>query len=81
MNARTVTLPSRTAGHADHHVTITTSRRAGVAGPAGTLYVTCDCSGGRNAFANAALGRNSACYAMRTIGTMYTAFVPGVTRR
>ena len=41
--------PSRTGGDA-HIVRITRSRRAGIAGPAGTLYATCGCIAGRVAF-------------------------------
>jgi hypothetical protein len=41
--------PSRSGGDA-HTVRITRSRRAGIAGPAGTLYATCDCVAGRVAF-------------------------------
>ena len=41
--------PSRTGGE-PHTVRITRSRRAGIAGPAGTLYATCNCIAGRVAF-------------------------------
>ena len=41
--------PSRSGGDA-HTVRVTRSRRAGIAGPAGTLYATCDCVAGRVAF-------------------------------
>ena len=41
--------PSRTGGE-PHTVRITRSRRAGLAGPAGTLYAVCDCTAHRLAF-------------------------------
>lgn len=72
----TYTVPSRHIGNPPHTVTLVTSKRAGVCGPAGTLYVTCNCAGGRNAFANAALGRNSACHAMRAAASKYGAALP-----
>lgn len=74
----TYSIPSRTPGHAPHTLTLRVSRRAGVCGPAGTLYVTCDCAGGRNAFANAAIGRNSVCYAMRDAARNYRAALPPI---
>jgi hypothetical protein len=44
---RSVVIPSRSNGP-DHTCTLTRSRRAGIAGPVGTLYVVCDCSAGRS---------------------------------
>lgn len=43
----TIRVPSRSGGPA-HTVTITVSRRAGIAGPAGSRYAVCDCMAGRS---------------------------------
>lgn len=61
----TVIMPSRSGGP-DHTCTLTVSRRAGCAGPAGTLYVTCNCAAGR-AF--------RACWAVRAVGRAFSAVV------
>lgn len=71
----TLSYPSRTGNH-PHTVTLTVSHRAGIAGPAGTLYATCNCPGGRNAWANYRTGRNSVCWAMRDAAERYGAYVP-----
>jgi len=62
----TVTMPSRSGGP-DHTCTLTVSRRAGCAGPAGTLYVTCDCAAARLAFRR--------CWAVRAVARAFDAVI------
>jgi phospholipase/lecithinase/hemolysin len=51
MAGLTITVPSKSGGN-DHHVRIVTAKVDGPAGPAGTTYLTCDCKGGRYAWAS-----------------------------
>jgi hypothetical protein len=52
----TVAYPSRTAGRPDHILRVVVSRRDGIAGPAGTAYMTCNCDAQTRGF--------RMCYAM-----------------
>ena len=61
-----ITYPSRTGGEA-HTVTFTVSRRAGLAGPAGTLYATCSCIAHVKGF--------RACWAVKAAGAAHRAVV------
>jgi hypothetical protein len=62
---RVVAVPSNTPGHRDHYVEVHKSLGPGLAGPTGTVYVTCGCMGGRNYWANLQRGvRTQGCYAM-----------------
>jgi hypothetical protein len=61
---RVIQFDSRSGGPG-HFVEVHTSKRAGLAGPAGTVYVTCTCVAGRNYWANLARGiRVTGCWAM-----------------
>ena len=64
----TIVYPSRTGGN-PHTVTLTISRRAGIAGPAGTLYATCTC----DAYAKGV----RACWAMHDASRAYNAIPLG----
>ena len=55
-----------------HMVTFTTSKRAGVAGPAGTAYVNCTCTAGQFYWANLRRGnRVTGCWAMNTARKLF----------
>ena len=64
---RAVEFDSRSGGEG-HRVEIHQSRRAGLAGPAGTVYVTCSCVAGRNYWARLNRGdRVTGCWAMQRV--------------
>jgi len=62
-----LTYPSRTGGNA-HTVKFTVARRAGIAGPAGSRYATCDCTAGRNFLRCWAVKDAAARFAVYAIG-------------
>jgi hypothetical protein len=55
----TIAYPSRTAGRPDHILRVMVSRRDGIAGPAGTAYMTCTCDAQSRGFV--------LCYAMHDV--------------
>lgn len=60
-----------------HFVEVHVSRRAGLAGPAGTTYVTCNCPAGQEYWANLRLGnRVTGCWAMQEARRMIEAPTP-----
>lgn len=63
------TFPSRTGGE-NHVVVPVTSKRAGVAGPVGTVYLTCTCPAGKYQFARRPGPRGRGCWAMATVRQM-----------
>ncbi len=66
------------SGGAAHFVEVHTSKRAGLAGPAGTVYVTCTCVAGANYWSNLARGiRVTGCWAMQEARLMTEAPTPG----
>lgn len=64
---RTVEFDSRSGGDG-HRVEVHVSKRAGLAGPAGVTYVTCNCTAGKNYFARLNRGdRVTGCWAMQKV--------------
>ena len=73
---RLIQFDSRSGGDG-HNVEVHTSKRAGLAGPAGTTYVTCTCPAGATYWANLARGiRTKGCWAMQEARQMVEAPTP-----
>lgn len=60
-----------------HEVSFAVSKRAGLAGPAGTPYVNCTCDAGRFYWANLTRGvKVTGCWAMKVARAMFSIPTP-----
>lgn len=80
---RTVEFDSRTSEDGKvHTVTVHTSKRAGLAGPAGTQYVNCTCTAGQFYWANLRQGKRvTGCWGMKRVRALFDVPTPRFVQR